>query len=182
MPDVPTASPEFSRPIDIARIGSSEVVHDISADAGERAALAQRFGLLGMDRLEGRVRLRRTHGGTMVRLAAHFTAEVTQACVVSLEPVHNHVEDDFVILFGDAQPGQDVTVDPESEGDIEPFPDGPLDIGEAVAQELSLALDPYPHAPGAQVEAAAPPDDAPEAPEPRVNPFAALEKLKKPKR
>ena len=39
---------------------------------------------------------------------------------------------------------------------VEPAPGGVVDIGEAVAQQLSLALDPFPRAPGvAAPEAAA---------------------------
>jgi hypothetical protein len=34
----------------------------------------------------------------------------------------------------------------------EPFEGDAIDIGEAVAQQLALALDPYPRAPGASLE------------------------------
>jgi len=58
-------------------------------------------------------------------------------------------------------------------------PDGWIDLGELAAEQLGLAIDPYPRKPDAEVpaewkgELAA----APAAVE-RPNPFAALEKLK----
>lgn len=174
MTDQTTPAPELSRPVDISRLGSAEIVHEISATPAEREALARRFGLLGLDRLEARVRLRRTKRGTVLHLAGHLTADVTQECVVTLDPVPNHLEEDFVVVYGEL-PEADIGLDVDDESAVEPMPEGPLDIGEAVAQELSLALDPYPHAPGAAV-------DSPAAGEPakdeRINPFSALAKLR----
>ena len=172
------AAPEFSRPVDLARIGATETVHEVSAAPAERAALARRFGLLGLERLEARVRVRRGRGGALIYVSGHLSADVTQECVVTLEPVRNRVEEDFSVAYGQVAEG-DVDVDLEDESAVEPLPDGPLDIGEAVAQELSLALDPYPHAPGAAVES----DEGGEtAPPGRINPFSALAKLRQSKR
>ncbi len=173
---------EFSRPIDVSRIGSVEMRCDIGANAEERAALARRFGLLDLSRLEAHVTLRRTQAGTALRLKAHLSAEVIQACVVTLEPVAAEIEEDFTVLYGKPATetgGQEVTIDPEAEDVTEPWPEGTLDIGEAVAQELGLALDPYPHAPGALLDSGAP-APAQEEQEQRVNPFSALSKLRKP--
>lgn len=178
MPDNPTTAPEFSRPIDVARIGSGATVHDISANPGERAALAKRFGLLDLGRLDAHVTLRRTHGG-MLRLNAHLSADVTQACVVTLAPVPGRIEEDFAIVYSAAAGAAEVAIDAEEDSVREPWPEGPLDIGEAVAQELALALDPYPHAPGAAL-ASPVTTEAPESD--TVNPFAVLAKLKNERR
>jgi uncharacterized metal-binding protein YceD (DUF177 family) len=178
MPDPHASSPEFSRPIDDARIGSVETVHEISATQAECSALARRFGLLGLARLEARVRVRRSHAGTQLHLVGHLTADVTQACVVSLEPVENHVEEDFTVVYGELAEDDDVSVDVDEESAVEPLPAGALDIGEAVAQELALALDPYPHAPGVALESGA---EADQAPAERPNPFSVLANLRKTK-
>ena len=178
MSDPRASAPEFSRPIDVARIGSVETVHEISATPAEREALARRFGLLGLARLEARIRLRRGHAGTQLHLAGHLTADVTQACVVSLEPVQNHVEEDFTVVYGDLPEDADVSVDVDDESVVEPWPEGPLDVGEAVAQELALALDPYPHAPGATIESA---PGLESGGADRVNPFSVLTNLRKTK-
>ncbi len=175
MPDGHTA-PEFSRPIDLSRVGAVETTHEIGATHDERLALARRFGLLGLDRLTARVTLRRTHGGRTLRLKAHFEADVTQACVVTLDPVPNHVAGDFTVLYAKSPDGSEVTIDPEGDSVVEPWPDGPLDIGEAVAQELAVALDPYPHAPGTSLESVWRSEAEPLE---TAKPFAELAKLRK---
>jgi len=55
---------------------------------------------------------------------------------------------------------------------VEPVEDGIVDIGEAVAQQLSLVLDPFPRAAGV-----AAPEDAPGGPA-AASPFAALSRWK----
>ncbi len=140
-------APEFSRRIEVSRLGGREAIFPIAATSVERQALARRFDLLALDRLEGEVRLSRLAGG-LIRLSATFAAEVVQACVVSLEPVASDLNDQFSILYGPSAPDSSVVVDLESDI-IEPFEAAAIDIGEAVAQQLALVLNPYPRAPGA---------------------------------
>ncbi|MDE1903821.1 MAG: DUF177 domain-containing protein [Alphaproteobacteria bacterium] len=144
--DAPVAT-EFARPIELSRLNQGEQRFAISANAAERGALAARFGLVALDKLEAAVRLGRIAGG-LVRLEAELTADVTQTCVVTLDPVKNHVAENFTVLYGEGGEAREVTLDGEAET-IEPIVGGIIDIGEAVAQQLSLALDPFPHAPGA---------------------------------
>jgi len=142
--------PEFSRRVELARVGALESTYPISTETGERAALARRFELLSLDRLEAEIRLKRVGGG-MIGLTGHFSADVVQACVVSLEPVASALEQDFTVLYGAAERGKTVMVDLETDA-AEPFDGDAIDIGEAVAQHLALALDPYPRAPGVSLE------------------------------
>jgi uncharacterized metal-binding protein YceD (DUF177 family) len=142
--------PEFSRRVELARVGALEAIYLISAETGERAALTRRFDLMSLDRLDAEIRLKRVGGG-MVRLIGHFRAEVVQACVVSLDPVATALELDFTVLYGASEPDKTVMVDLESDA-AEPFDGDAIDIGEAVAQQLALALDPYPRAPGVRLE------------------------------
>jgi hypothetical protein len=65
--------------------------------------------------------------------------------------------------------------DPDSPDEIETAGDI-VDLGEVVAEQLALALDPYPRLPDAVVEL---PDDPVEEAEPRPNPFAALARLRR---
>ncbi len=55
-------APEFSRPIELARLARRRRSIEIAAEPAERAALAERFDLLALDRLEAEVRLRRLAG------------------------------------------------------------------------------------------------------------------------
>jgi uncharacterized metal-binding protein YceD (DUF177 family) len=142
---------EFHRRIDVARLGAGESVYDLAANESERAALARRFDLVALDRFTAHVTLRRVAHG-MVRMEASLSAGLTQSDVVTLDPVPNHVEEAFTLLFGD-EPDDAAALDPESEL-VEPLDDGHIDIGEAVAQQLSLAIDPYPRAGEAKADSA----------------------------
>lgn len=170
--------PELSRPVVLERLGDDEL-WEIEADARECAALAARFALLGVDRLRATIRLRRPKGGALIRGTGHLEAEVVQRCVVTLEPVHNRIDEDFTLFYTlkpepEAPQHHDIVVEAEAEDPPEPLPPGGLDLGEAVAQQLGIALDPYPRAPGAALPAEA----SPEAERP-AGPFAALESLKR---
>ncbi len=180
----PEPQPEFSRLVPVDRLGEAEITEEISAEPGERAALARRFGLLSLDRLSATLRLERAGARNLVRIAGRLAAEVTQACVVTLEPVSARLEKDFTLLYdldaaaqGEAEGAREVIVEPEAEEPPEPVGQHGIDLGEAVAQQLAIALDPYPRAPGAAL---------PE--EPRAGaggaraaegPFATLESLKR---
>ncbi len=164
------SAPEFSRPIALARLGSTPFRQQIEATAAEREHLARRFDLVALDRLTATVTLRRGDGDAVL-LEAAFEAAFAQTCVVTLEPVAGTISQNFTLLYGPA--GEDPT---EIELDVdetvfEPVTGDSIDIGEAVAQELSLALPEFPRDPDAVIEAAAETVDAP---------FAALARLRDP--
>ena len=177
-------TPEFSRMVKADTVQRGEVVEVIEADAAERTALAARFELEAIDRLTATVRLTRTRGGEMVRVAGELEADVVQTCVVTLESVRNSVKDGFEALFAppelvpDADDEMEFDASMAEEDIIEPIVNGRIDIGELTAQHLSLALDPYPRAPGVELPEAAV-DEEEDAAEERPNPFAALAKLKR---
>jgi hypothetical protein len=178
--------PEFSRPISVARLGRDRepAVHQIAATAEERAGLARRFDLLALDAFEAEVSLRRVQGGD-IRLDARLGAKVVQACVVTAEPVPATITDEFSLTY---RPGIDedeadrLSLALEDDEIIEPLVDDLIDIGEAVAQQLALCVDPYPKVPG--VEFDFPSDTGGDATEPEgplagPNPFAVLGGFKK---
>jgi uncharacterized metal-binding protein YceD (DUF177 family) len=169
---VSDVTPEFSRLIPLAWLGPEPFRQQIQATADERERLAARFDLVALDRLTATVTLRRQQG-EIVLLEADFEAAFAQDCVITLEPVSDTVLGSFSLLYGPAE---------EPGAELEPGADDPvfevltgdaIDIGEAVAQELSLALPEFPRHPDAAVDAAA-------AAEPVDSPLAALARLRKP--
>jgi uncharacterized metal-binding protein YceD (DUF177 family) len=162
----------------VDRLGHDERRYDIETNAEERVALAERFGILAVEALTARLRVERLPGGTLVRLTGRFAADVVQSCVVSLDPVSAHLEEDFVLTFATErhEDSDEVVVNLDDEDPPEPIEDGIIDLGEAVAEHLALALDPFPRAANATFEGG----DAPEQELPaKVTPFAALASLKK---
>lgn len=164
---------EFSHPVDVLRLPLAGGRYDISASAEERAALAKRFDLLTLDRLEAQVQLVPVAAG-FYRLSAELKAELTQACVVTLEPVASRIEESFSLLCGSIDAQNEVLLDGNSET-VEAIEGGIVDIAEMVAQQLSLALDPFPRSAEAQA-----PSGTIEAGDQRLDsPFAILAKLRK---
>ena len=147
--------PEFSRPFTLAALGDLEVVEEIEALPDERGALAKRFGLLTLDGLRAALRVMRSQDGTLIRIIGRLDAEVTQACVVTLKPVTHSISDSFTLLFNSrAQPVEgkrEIAVDLEQELAESLPPDG-IDLGEIAAEQLALALNPFPRSEGAKLE------------------------------
>jgi uncharacterized metal-binding protein YceD (DUF177 family) len=160
--------PEFSRLVPLTRIGSEPLREAIAANAVEREALARRFGLLALDHLSAALELRREKGDRIV-LEATYEAQFVQSCVVSLDPVAGKISDRFSLHYGRGEEEMGaIALDPEEEV-FEPLAGEAIDVGEAVAQELSLALPAFPRHPDAVVEEC--------ARAPSQSPFVALKGL-----
>lgn len=161
-----TDRPEFSRIVPLAQLGTEAFHQEIAATEAEREALAKRFGLLALDRLMAEVELLR-QGQDTILLRAAFEAAFVQECVVTLDPVEGAMAADFTLRYG--PPEHESEDNSEEEPAFEPLVNDFIDIGEAVAQEFSLALPSFPRSPGAVLEIEEEPADA--------GPFAALSHL-----
>jgi uncharacterized metal-binding protein YceD (DUF177 family) len=153
-------TPEFSRPVRLDELSAQERIYEIEANPTERAALAQRFALQEIGKLVATVGIRNERGGQGVRLKARFEAELVQTCVVTLDPVPARIDSTFEVVYDRSTKdvGHEVVVD-RSDVDVLPLEGETVDIGEAVAEELALSLDPYPRVPGAVVEGGETPHD-----------------------
>ena len=164
--------PELSRLIEVSRIPATGSTETVIADATERSLIARRLDLPAIHSLAADLVLTRWRGEG-VKVAGRFDADVEQVCVVTLEPFRATVSDAIERYF---LPGAGAT---ESEGDIDSFADGVIELGEVVIESLSLALDPYPRKPGAEFHGLG--DDSGSA-EPASSPFAVLAGAKPRKR
>lgn len=161
----------LARRVSVRRLAGPETVA-IEASESERAALAESLDLVALDRLTADLTVRPWRGDG-VRIAGTVRAELTQSCVVTLEPVAGRVEETVdVRLHPEVTVAPDVDVDPEAEDPPEPLESDTLDIGAIALEHFVLGIDPYPRAPGA---AFAPVEEADEE---ERSPFAALAKLK----
>jgi hypothetical protein len=162
---------EFTRLVPLMRLGSEPFRQRIAADAAERAALARRFGLVALDRLAAEIELVREPGGTIL-LAAAFEADFAQECIVTLDPVAGSVSERFLLRYGPAD-AEEAAPAGDDDPAFEPLDREAIDIGEAVAQEFSLALPPFPRAPDAAI------DPGVEAGPPGDGPFASLARVQR---
>lgn len=142
-------APEFSRLERIDTIGEGARSVSITADAAERSALAERFGLLAVDRLEATFRVQRDAAGVVAR--GEVRASVVQACSVTEEPLPVTVSEDVALRFVTEQ---EAAAEEEIELDLDaldtmPYDGAAIDLGEAAAETMALALDPFPRGPNA---------------------------------
>ena len=159
--------PELHRPVAAERVGSAGLEMEVEANPGDLAALAARMGVPGIGALRCRFRLRRIAAG-IIEADGHLAASLTQVCVVSLDEFPAELAESFQVQFVPAGTEDD---DPEPDAvDQVPYEAGMIDLGEAAAEQLALALDPYPHKPGAAFDEGA--DEA------ASHPFGALAALK----
>jgi hypothetical protein len=165
---------------DLTETGSE--VH-IVATAEQRAALARWAEVEGVDKFEATVSLQK-QSLSRFSFAANLSADIVQACVVTLEPVHSHIEARIDRALHLSVPRRAMRLDTKR-GEPEPPPvlddDGPeeidsphYDLAGPLLEEFSLAIDPYPRASGVAFEAPVARDSG--KPE---SPFAVLKGLKR---
>lgn len=166
----PTRPPEFSRPERLDQIGAEPRDVQIAANADERAALARRFGLPSIERLNAEFEIRREGEGVFA--TGRVTGAVTQSCSVTGDPVPARIDEPVALRFvEEADVDEEVELSADAL-DTLPIEGGAIDLGEAAAETLLLALDPFPRAPDADaaLKAAGVQDEA--------GPFAGLAALK----
>ena len=166
---------ELSYFIKAGQIKGQPQTYHLIADETQLQALATRFGLEAITRLEGRFRLQHERAGT-IAATLDMLAEVVQICVVTLEPFAERIEDVAALRFVPAAlmrrleeaDGDEEDVTPESleSPDDIFYENDQIDLGAVLAEQLALVLNPYPRKPGAALPDAATDDSA--------NPFAAL--------
>jgi len=146
---------------------------DVSADDTERRAVADRLGLLSLDRFEAHAVLSRD--GQKIRACGRLKASLEQACVATGEAIPARIDEPFELLFMPEPKASDEEVElAENELDTI-FHDGAaIDLGGAVADSLALTLDPYPRSAGADAAL----KEAGVLTEEEAGPFAALAALK----
>lgn len=151
-----------------------------AATAAERAALAAALELLACDEFVTRYDIRALGGGRF-RLEGGFEAKLTQACVVSLDPIAARLDERFVVElvpegdFPETSGGEEEQSVLEGE-DLEPIRHGTIPLGRIFFEQLSAAIDPYPRKPGAEFDWQ---DPRAAAEKEKGGPFAALAKLKR---
>jgi hypothetical protein len=162
---------------DLSAVPAAGYEFDIVPGAEELRALAKWAGVDEVTRLRAHVFV---HAQSKTRFVeeTRFDADIVQSCVVTLDPVHNHIARSFTrvlqLLPGVdrfADQGRAVAAAPVGEDSPDEIDSPVYDLGTPLREELALMIDPYPRAPGVAFEPPAD-EDYPESP------FAVLKKLK----
>ena len=148
----------------------------IEASAEQRAALAARNGIPGIEKLLAELTVEHWSGDGY-RVSGSIQATAVQECVVTLEPVTTAIDEPIDVTFvpvGSSLAREDegeLVLDPEGDDPPETFTPPYIEVGGLAEEMFALALDPYPRAADADL-----PDAATDTG--NANPFAALAKLR----
>lgn len=150
MSDTDMTSPEMSRLVETGRIPLHGLRMTVDATPQEREALARRFQIPEVRSLHADVQIRPL--GTGYLLTGELAAEVVQTCVISSYPVEQKVAETLNLQFSpDGEAAEEEVELSEGDLDVLPLTGDALDVGEAIAETLALALDPYPRASAEQM-------------------------------
>jgi uncharacterized metal-binding protein YceD (DUF177 family) len=172
---------ELSMIIDVRSLGDRIKEVSIEANDEELEKLTKRMLVEKIDYFNACVSLEPKNGGKKVILNGEISAKLTQNCILTLEPVEEIINEKFEIFFDSSVKEEDIenlSIEEIVEGEIiEPL-GKTLDGGEVVAEQLGLAINPYPKKQDAVFEYGQE-DGEKDAKEDTNNPFSVLAKLKK---
>lgn len=140
---------EFSRVLDARHLPAGP--QTMAATSEECAELARRFGLAQVNSLTGTVTC--AADGPTVRVTGRLHAQIVQSCAVSGEDFAVRIDEPVALVFVPAStaPASEEVVELDAAELDEIEMDGmQFDLGEALAQGLALAVDPYAEGPGAE--------------------------------
>lgn len=159
-----------------SEVSRGRVTKRLEADEAARAKIARHLDLVSVGSLTADLKIRPWMDG--VEIEGTFTADITQTCGVTAEDFEETAEGEFTLRAlppGSPNAPQELAEELELAPDADDPPDvlegEDIDLGGYVVEHLSLELDPFPRAPGA--EFLAPKDDT------DLSPFAVLRLLKK---
>lgn len=165
---------EFSRVMDVRQVKGKAI--RLEASEAERKALATRFALVAVERLEADLIL--SVSGRAISAKGNISAQIVQPCAISGEDLPVTIAEPAIFRFVPEtirMPGdEEIELDADACDEVE-YSGTQIDLGEAVAQSLGLAIDPY--LAGPQAEAAR--RRAGLLDEGDAGPFAALKALRK---
>ncbi len=192
MPKLELLEQEWSHFFDVDDLDKSKpTALTIEASEEECVDLARRFAIEGVTKAKASLKLIH-EGGHIVHVTGQLDAVITQNCVVTLEPFDTEISEpiegwfadkETTVSFAAAKKERDVARSQaeveilDEKDDPEPIIEGRIDLGELVAQHISLAIPPYPHKEGVAYEVG---DDVQvDSKSPlRRNPFEALKDWK----
>lgn len=135
--------------MNVERLGREPMTFDIQATEEECDALATALDIRGLSDVAAKGSLLREGANGQVAVSGRVAATAVQACVVTLEPVSQTIDEEFTVFY--TFDPQDIVVEETEKvvGLDEPDPPvlitgGRIDLAEVIQEQIALALDPYP--------------------------------------
>ncbi len=174
----PAAAPEFRRLTRLDEVGRRDVEVTVVAAPPEREALARRFGIAEISALEAGLKIRRISSG-VYNVSGALEAEIIYIGVEAAEAMEFSLNEPFDEVFATPEGWrtlEETAIDDEVDAEL--VTEGFIDMGEIVAQNLSLALDPMLLEAGAFDDGAITYSSGAGEAEVPEHPFSALETLR----
>lgn len=156
----PAPDSPVSYPVNVARLARSGLPVWLDADEEQRVALASAHDLLRVERFRFDLTLAPWKGDG-VRVTGRVAAAISQACIITLEPVEDEIDEEIdTVLVPEgsrlATPkwvGEgEMLLDAEGPDAPETFSGDSLDVGALAEEFFALAINPYPRKFGAKLE------------------------------
>ncbi|WP_420409019.1 YceD family protein [Hoeflea sp.] len=177
-------SSAFSFPVKVGHVSANPVTVTISADEAELEKLKAQWDVLAVSAFEAEIAIGRWKRDG-VRLKGRVRATIEQACVVTLDPVEQQIDEEVEAVFlpENSRLAKRMTdgngemfLDPEGPDLPDTFSGDTIDVGAVAAEFAALAIDPYPRKPDLDY---ADRIESDETTDKKPSPFAVLQGLKR---
>ncbi len=170
--DRPSPVSPVSFKANVLRLPQKGMPVTVDATDKQREALAEAHGLESVERYHVELLVSRWKRNG-VKVSGTVSADITQACVVTLEPLHNRIREEVEALYlpEDSKLGREgfhaggeILIDADGPDSPELFSGDTIDVGALAEEFFGLAIDPYPRKAGASASLA-PLEERPPAPD-----------------
>jgi hypothetical protein len=145
--------------VSVTRLPQKGLPVVIEADARQREALAETHSLLSVEKFRSELLVTQWKRNG-VKVSGHVQADVTQECVMTLDPLQARIDETVEGLFlpEDSKLGRlgfegggEIHLDAEGPDSPETFAGDTIDVGALAEEFFGLGIDPYPRKPGAEL-------------------------------
>ncbi|MEQ8305946.1 MAG: YceD family protein [Hoeflea sp.] len=177
-------SSAFSFPVKVGHVSANPVTVTISADQADLEKLKAQWDVLDVVAFDAEIAIGRWKRDG-VRLKGRVRATIEQACVVTLDPVQQQIDEEVETVFlpENSRLAKRMTdgsgemfLDPEGPDLPDTFSGDTIDVGAVAAEFAALAIDPYPRKPDLDY---ADRIESDETTDKKPSPFAVLQGLKR---
>jgi uncharacterized metal-binding protein YceD (DUF177 family) len=141
-------APEWSHIIDVRHLPQGAFT--LGPDETQRRRLAGRFAISAIDRLDATVTIEPV--GSAIAVRGRIVADIVQPCAISGEDFATAIDEPvdlrFVTDAAPVGPAEEIEITADQCDEID-FDGASFDLGEALAQSLALAIDPFAQGPDA---------------------------------
>ncbi|UTW54113.1 DUF177 domain-containing protein [Kordiimonas sp. SCSIO 12610] len=147
---------DFSHSLNVSELSSDGRDYKLVADQVVFDEVKERFDIVDITMFEALITIQDQGKHNGVWVTGHIKAALTQKCIVSLEDVHEDIDEAFELLLVNEATverfdNDEAYLDPEIP-DYDLLEGDTLSPGEVAIQTLSILMNPYPRKDGAEID------------------------------